>query len=816
MSDNISIDNNDSNFTNLKSTGLFGKLPFWLFLWVTFLLPIFFLPIPYAHLFFGKQLIFGGVTLIVLTFTLLSFLKKGKIRYLPGRFSKSVLAVLIATFLSAIFSGSVSLSMFGQGYEPGVWFSLFIGFTAVYLIAAFFNSKEKVFYGYLALLIPVIILAVFHLLRLVFGVEFLDFGLFNNETSNTVGRFSDLGILFGLILTLILIILEFFNLKGVPRILAYILLAVSFVFIVIVNMSMIWALVGFFALILAIYIFSFSGSSSDRLFSDNELKNDIELVDGVSDDKPKSKKRISVLVLITLIVSILAYISGSYLENVIVNKLNIAKVDVRPSLGATMDISYLTLQDDPIFGSGLNKFSNQWNLLKHPSTNASIFWDTDFDYGIGFLPTFAVTSGILGILAWICFLISFIYLGFKSVFAPVVDKVGRFLTLMSFSGASFLWLSTIFYAPSNTIIILTFILTGLFLASLVNERVFEFKDFSFSSSSKKSFIGSLVIIVAIVGVLGMGYVLVKNYSANLLFQKGLYEANVSGNLDKAEGLFKKSITLSEQDSYYRVLTDVGLVRVSTILSSVAEEDVSDEVRTAFQNALGATLDSANKAIEINNQNYQNWLSLGKVYESIVPLGVEGAYANARSAYEQAAFLNPVNPGIRLILARLEVVNKDNDKAREFIGQSLGLKPDYTEAAYLLSQIEIAENNTKGAIESLKAASVLSPNDPMVFFRLGLLEFNSASYKDAINSLSRAVNLNPIFANARYFLGLAYEKNRDDESAILQFEQIAITNPDNAEVKKIIANLKAGRNALSGISSPETRNEPPIDENNDEE
>jgi len=61
--------------------------------------------------------------------------------------------------------------------------------------------------------------------------------------------------------------------------------------------------------------------------------------------------------------------------------------------------------------------------------------------------------------------------------------------------------------------------------------------------------------------------------------------------------------------------------------------------------------------------------------------------------------------------------------------------------------------------------------------------------------------------------MAKAKNEDGPFDVV-FVEGAVTTPE--EVKKIIANLKAGRNALSGISSPETRNEPPIDENNDEE
>ena len=46
----------------------------------------------------------------------------------------------------------------------------------------------------------------------------------------------------------------------------------------------------------------------------------------------------------------------------------------------------------------------------------------------------------------------------------------------------------------------------------------------------------------------------------------------------------------------------------------------------------------------------------------------------------------------------------------------------------------------------------------------------------------------------------------------QFQKIAELNPDNAEVKKIIENLKAGKVALAGIAPPpQQRTEAPISE-----
>ncbi len=72
-------------------------------------------------------------------------------------------------------------------------------------------------------------------------------------------------------------------------------------------------------------------------------------------------------------------------------------------------------------------------------------------------------------------------------------------------------------------------------------------------------------------------------------------------------------------------------------------------------------------------------------------------------------------------------------------------------------------------------------------------------------------MNENYSNARYFLGLIYDKEGKENKAIEQFGKIEELNPDNEEVKKILANLKAGKPALEGI----TPAQPPIEEKPEE-
>ena len=93
-----------------------------------------------------------------------------------------------------------------------------------------------------------------------------------------------------------------------------------------------------------------------------------------------------------------------------VKALNINSIEARPSMSITYDIFKLSIKDNLFFGSGPNSFLSQWIVNKPINVNDTIFWNTDFANGIGLIPTFAVTTGLFGILSWLLFLGFFAYL----------------------------------------------------------------------------------------------------------------------------------------------------------------------------------------------------------------------------------------------------------------------------------------------------------------------------------------------------------------------------------------------------------------------
>lgn len=787
MEDSSGILKQKKNFTP-------EKLTFIILLVVSFLLPLFFVPSSLLSFQFSKSLlIFGGVTLAFAVF-LISILRNGKLELPKNYVFASAGAIVLVSFVSSLISGAITISLLGYGFELGTFSFISVMFVLTFLVFYFFRSKEKIFYSYLLFFVAFAILTIFHSLRFLFGPNFLSFGGFNVAISNTVGRWNDLGIFFGVGVILSMVTLEIINLSKLFKWLLFAVFVVSLVFVSIVNFSSIWLVIGLFSLIFFVYIFSFGSVSSDDSYVESEN-------DPIKNIQPKTGvKRISYYSLVALLVSVIFLLSGNYLGGYIANKLNISSIEVRPSWNATLSIAKSTLANDPIFGTGPNRFSNNWFLYKPLEVNTTQFWNTDFSYGVGFVPTLLVTTGLLGILVWLMFLLSFLYTGLRSIFYGGQDIFYRYLSVSSFLVSLFLWVMNILYVPSTAIVGMTFFFTGLFFAATCEQGIIKSKTLFLFKSPKSSFISVLVLIVLLIATIAFGYLIFQRSLSSIYFQKSIQEINNGGSLDKAEENMIRAINLSPNDFYFRSLVGIDLIRLNQIISSQDPdaETISDSVKQQFQQALGSAVVNARNAIAKDKTNYLNWLTLGNVYSSVIK--IEGAFANAESAYQEVLKRNPHSPDTYLALARINFATGNLDKAKEYVGEALKEKNNYTDAYFLLAQIEIQDKNIAGAVSSVEAASVIDPTNPGILLQLGVLHYSNANYSKAVDAFMRAIVIAPDYANAKYFLGLSYDKLGRTSDAIKMFTDLKESNPDNEEIIQILKNLQAGRTALSSGSS----------------
>lgn len=797
---------------DFKSMFRLENLPVFFTTLLVFLAPIFFIPSQYFSLQSSKAILVFSLVVVAFFVFLVSILKKGRFDIPVGKMYICAVSVPTVMLISALLSKVPAMSILGFGYENNTFAFILVMFMFMFLVLSLFRSEKNIFYSYLAIFASFVLISLFHLIRLIFGPDSLSFGFFNLPTHTFLGSWYDLSIFYGMTLVLSLVSIEMFKTSKLLKLILRLIFFVSICFLVIINFSLIWIVLAVLSLVFFVYLFSFEQVSSG---GEKQVGEDGETI--YISKREGNVRRISILTMVVLILSCLFLTPlVSNIGNSISSTFNLSNIEARPSWSATIEVSKSVLKDDAFFGSGLNTFSSQWQLQKPAVINVTPFWDAEFNVGVGFIPTFLANAGVLGLLSWIAFLAFFLYAGFISLFTKGESGFMKYLTASSFFVALYLWIMLVVYIPSTSIIVLTFFFTGLFFATLHRENILRSFSVSFSSYPRASFAMVLSLVVVMIATLSLGYFFAERTLSAYYFSKGVVAVSQNNDIDSGEMYTLKAASLWGSDLYYRGLSELQIIRLANVVSSVTSDEVSDEVRNEFQRVLGAAIDNANRAVIFDETNYQNWVSLARVYDVVNPLGVEQAYEIATKAYNEAIKNSPQNPRLYLMLARLEASKSDFEKAKEYISIALSKKPNYTEAIFFRSQIEVAEGNIKGAISSMEGIALISPNNASVFFELGLLNYNNKDYARAATALEKATSLVNDYSNARYFLGLSYEKLGKKADAIAQFEMIAKLNPDNEEVALILENLKAGRAAFADAEppvddEPEKREKLPVEE-----
>jgi tetratricopeptide (TPR) repeat protein len=467
-------------------------------------------------------------------------------------------------------------------------------------------------------------------------------------------------------------------------------------------------------------------------------------------------------------------------------------LSVSPSWQSTFSTARNVYATTPIFGSGPGTFGVDWLKYRDAALNSSVFWNVDFSSGIGFIPTSFVTTGLVGMLAWIVLFALLIVFGLRMlIMRASQDAFIRYVAILSFVSSLYLFAVALFGLPNAVTLMLAFVFFGLFISTTRFAARSRQWGVIFSRSPRLGFVIVFALTILLLASVVAAYTLVNHYIATTeLSNAGT--AFSAGNADAAERAAQNSISFAPSAAAYQIESGVATMRLNQIVASSTMPVA--EAQQAFQTALSSGINAALTATSIAPSDYQNWLALGNLYAQAVPLGVSGAYDNAKMAYDKAEALNPTSPQILYVLAQLDIAHKDNKSAENDLKSAIALKQDYTNAIFLLSQLEVQDGDIKDALAAALAAAYFTPNNPDILFQVGILYAAMNDFTNVAAALSSSVAANPQFANARYFLAAVYAKQGDMKDALAQMQAIAALSSDNAKaVASQLAALTAGTN-----------------------
>ncbi len=730
-----------------------------------------------------KTFLLAAGALITLALYILARLARGNVIFPPSVLIGALWLPVVAYALSAAFSGvSFSNALWGTALEPDTLGFMLIAAVLGTLSALILRRSEHYQSFFRVGAYAFGVLALFETAVVIVG-QFAPNTV--SPAFSIVGSFSDLASLLGLGIVIVLITLRFLELSQRTYRALLISGAVALFLLAVANASLVWILLALVSLGLFVESVMRRGSKSGDADLDEAI---------VMDEAPLESdegNRSLVLPLAVLAIS-LFFLIGGQLGGALANALHVNILNIRPSWQSTLSVAQKAYSASPVFGSGPSTFGVEWLKYRDASLNSTIFWNIDFSSGIGFIPTSMVTTGVVGLLAWLAFLGLFIVLGLRMlILRSPQDPFVRYVAITSFVGSVYLFATALFDLPGTVVLVLMFVFAGLFVSTMRFSAGGAQWGVIFARSPRLGFVIVFSLTILLLSSVVAAYTLVGHYIAasQLSSASAAYSA---GDLDKADQSAQNAISFAPSAVAYQLQAGIANARLGIIAASTTMDKAS--AQKAYQAALSSGINAALTATNVDPSDYQGWLSLGNLYAQAVPLGVSGAYDSAKTAYKKAQALNPTNPQIPYILAQLDIANKDNKAAEADLKEAISLKQDYTAAIFLLSQLEVQDGNVKDALASALAAAYFQPNDPNILFQVGILYAAQADYQNAAAALSASVAANPQFANARYFLSAVYAKQGDMTNAVAQMQAISDMSAENAKaVATQLEALKAGRN-----------------------
>jgi hypothetical protein len=326
-------------------------------------------------------------------------------------------------------------------FDIGSFYFILSAFLLMFMSAIIFRNSRRAKTVLLGTILSSALVLIFQSVRL-FIPTALSLGILADKTGNVLGSWNALGLFAGFSGLMFLLVIEFFPISRMEKIVLQIFILLSVLLAAVVNFPLVWMLLGISSLIIFVYKVSIASQKNE--------------------ENGEEKKHFPIVSFVVMIIALLFYMSAGFVGNFIPSRLQISNNEISPSFPATMSITKQVVAKYPLFGIGPNNFGTAWSMFKPASINNTQFWDVSFGSGSGLLPTLTATTGGLGILAWLVFFILFLVIGVKSVFSGI--KKGANWEMMAFFVLSlYLFISSFFYFTGSVIFLLSMAFTGVFI-----------------------------------------------------------------------------------------------------------------------------------------------------------------------------------------------------------------------------------------------------------------------------------------------------------------------------------------------------------------
>ncbi|MBU4031113.1 hypothetical protein KJ756_03080 [Patescibacteria group bacterium] len=736
---------------------------------LVFLMPLFWLPWTTEMFEFNKQyLLFVLASLALFAWLAKTIIVRKKIVFCRTPLDIWVLIFMLMVVLSAVFSiDSVSswLGFYGKFSDSAIGL---LAMCLVYFVVVNNIKTEKIIglvlvSGWVAVLAAY--LSVFNLWSKIPGLpEIMNLRSFNPVS----GSFEGLSVFLAAIVGMLTGVFLQGKKKGVlANVFSYGLLAAAVVLLVIINFWAAWVSLAAAMVILLLIAFW------TRIF----------------------RERVNALMLpIALLI-----IAGIFIVNLPINMPN---KDLPKELildnATTKIITWQTLKERPILGSGEGTFLANFAKFKPVEFNNNQFWNIRFDRASNYLMEMTGALGIFGILSYLTVVIMFLLIMVLSLWRlkKIKDVLADKLIILPFLLFWLVLLVSQFVYSQNTVLLFYFwLFTALGIVSWQGLQEIPRKkiSFSFKKLPEVGLVINVVFLILVFAFAGLFYLGGRFYlaEAKLVQAKSISQAEEIVNLNRYGTVYRQN------------LSRVYLVSAwEEARKPETERDIQ-----LLQTLAAGSVQQARMAVNLSPNSVSAQENLGAVYRDARGL-IGGTLPFALEAYKKASELEPSNPFFYRELCRLSLMMEDEAAEKEnwdetvaYCQKAVDLKGNYLDAHIQLAlvyekkgELEEALARMGSVLEKLKGVSFqrgseLAGAATEIYFQMGRLNFNLEHNQDAIKMFEQAVIISPEYANARYALALSYKNAGRNAEALIQFKIVDQLVPGNENVRAVIQQLE---------------------------
>jgi tetratricopeptide (TPR) repeat protein len=668
---------------------------------LVFLTPLFFSPLTQNVLDFQKQTFFLVVALLGLMGWVSDALISKKLVFNFNLASVAVVAVMLATLVSSLFSLYSYGSLWGLPLDISASFLTVTGFVLFYFLIINLFGREELGKLLYTLVFSSFIAALYGILQL-FGLFIMPFDFTKIASFNTLGSINGLGLFLAAILIAVFAMVLSEKNKVRLGLLAF-TGAVLFLYLVLVNFLAAWIILAFGALVIFIQSFvdrdSFSRGTTVAAAS-------------------------FVLLFASLIFVALDVFAADFIRD-FYKGFPQTPVEISLSDKASWDITGSTLKSSAknlFLGSGPGTYVYDYSKFKPEMINQTNFWSIRFGTASSEMLGRLATVGILGVLFFVA-LIGFIAVkGFKMLNEDREDKE---LIIACYASWLAMVIALFLYPLNFTLTFLFWLLTALIIGFNDDKK----KEIEFSLGSKAAYAAPLLLVVVLAFQLGIIVWVGKRYFAEVKYLQAMQAVQRQDFLGAVNDLnLAISSTESAQDNYLRDLAQVYLAWVRQEISTSTDQKQTLELIAPL---MGRAVEIAKVNTDsVNGNDANNWAVRGYVYRELIG-AVKDADSWAVTSYKRAIDLEPASSYYYVELAQVYILKEDQEAAKESLLKAVELNPSYSNARYYLGLIYDKEGKKEEAIDQFAVVAQLNPDNENI---LKILE-NLKAGKPAMGELA---------------------------------------------------------------------------------